>query len=188
MSLKTFTAGLFALTALFASQAQADTYAIDDTHAAANFAVKHLGIADTHGRFNAIKGEYNLDGANSSINIEIDVASIDSNNKKRDDHLRGPDFFNVKQFPKMTFKSTKVTPGANDMFKVEGKLTIRGVTKDITIDVKKTGEGDDPWGNHRTGFETSFSINRMDYGVKYMPDGLGHDVKITLALEGIKKK
>lgn len=184
---KLMTAGLFALTALVAGNAAADTYAIDNAHTSAIWAVKHLGISNTYGRFNGVKGEYNFDGANSSINIEIDAASIDSNDKKRDDHLRGPDFFNVKQFPKLTFKSTKVTPAGDD-YKVEGELTIHGVTKQITVDVKKIGEGDDPWGNHRTGFETSFTINRMDFGVKYMPDGLSHDVKITLALEGIKKK
>lgn len=187
MSLKTLAAGLLAATTLFAGQAQADTYVIDNSHTSAIFAVKHLGISNTYGRFNKISGEYDFDGAKSSVKVEIAADSIDSNSKKRDDHLKGPDFFNVKQFPKITFESTKITP-AGDTFKVEGNLTLHGITKAISFDMKKTGEGDDPWGNHRTGFEGTLTINRMDFGVKYMPDGLSHDVKIILALEGIKKK
>jgi polyisoprenoid-binding protein YceI len=121
------------------------------------------------------------------LTIEIDAASINTGNKKRDDHLKGPDFFNVKQFPKLTFKSTKVEK-KGDAYSVTGDLTIHGVTKSVTVDVKKTGMGKDPWGNERIGFTTNFTIKRSDYGITHMANGLSDEVQLMLSAEAIKGK
>lgn len=174
---------------LFAGSALADNYKVDPDHTFALFGVSHLGIGTAYGRFDHSSGGFVVDGAAlQSVNIEIDAATVDTANKKRDTHLAGPDFFNVKQYPKLTFKSTAVEKSGDNTFKVTGDLTIRGVTKSMTIDVTRTGAGPDPWGNQRMGFETTFTINRMDFGVAFMPDGLGKEVKIILATEGIKEK
>ncbi len=168
----------------------ADTYNVDSAHAAAMFKVGHLGIGYTWGTFNDLSGSYTLDKknpANSSINITIKTASVDTNNQKRDDHLRGPDFFNAKQFPTLTFESTKVEKAKGDDLKVTGKLTMHGVTKTITVPVKKVGEGKDPWGNYRTGYEAMFVVNRHDYGITFMKGVAGDDITVHLALEGVKK-
>jgi len=167
-----------------------EAFSVDETHASVLFRVSHLNIAPFYGRFNDISGTFFLDEDNprdSIIDITVRTDSVDTNNQKRDDHLRSPDFFNVKQFPVATFKSTSVRNAGDDAFRVTGDLTINGKTNEITIDVDKTGEGSDPWGGYRSGFETSFEISRMDYGVSYMPEGLGETVKMIIALEGVRK-
>lgn len=182
----------FALVALLSTPALAapTTYKIDNGHTAALFAVKHLGISHTHGRFNTVAGQFTLDDADptkSSVSVEIDANSIDSNEKKRDDHLRGPDFFNVKQFPKITFKSTAVKKTGDKQFDVTGDLTIHGVTKSVTLPVTLVGQGQDPWGGTRAGFDAALTIKRADYGVSFMPEGIGEDIHIRLAVEGVKQ-
>lgn len=166
------------------------TFKVDNSHAFAGFAINHLGISTTHGRFNTISGSFVVDDADpskSSITLELDANSIDSNDKKRDEHLRGPDFFNVKQFPKLTFQSTAVKKTGDKQWDVTGDLTIKGVKKSVTAQVTHVGSGTDPWGGFRSGFDTQIKINRLDFGVSYMPEGLGKDVTITLAIEGIKQ-
>lgn len=183
-----------ALTAAFLSASPAlaaDNYQIDGVHSSAVFKIKHLNIANVYGRFNDISGSVMVDAANpakSSVEIVIKTDSVDTNNEKRDAHLKSPDFFNAKQFPTLSFKSTKVEKMSADKYKVSGNLTLHGVTKAISFTFHKTGEGKDPWGNMRMGGEASFTVNRMDYGVKYMPDGLSHDVTIMVAFEGVKQK
>lgn len=167
----------------------AESYKIDPVHSTVQFGVDHLGIAKFWGRFNEVAGTIAFDEkdpSQSKVTLEIAAASVDTNNKKRDDHLRGPDFFNAKQFPKITFVSKKVVKKSDDTFEVTGDLTVRGTTKTITVPVKHTGAGKDPWGGFRRGFEASFTINRLDYGVSFMPEGLGKDVTIVLAIEAIK--
>jgi polyisoprenoid-binding protein YceI len=176
---------------LFGGQAlAADTYELDAVHSHAMFKIMHLGLANQYGRFNDLSGTVVVDEknpANSKVEVTIKTASVDTKNEKRDEHLRSPDFFNAKQFPNLTFKSTKVEAAGKDTYKVTGNLTLRGVTKPITFTFKKNGEGKDPWGNFRMGGETTFTINRMDYGINYMPDGLGKDVTLMLTFEGVKK-
>lgn len=168
----------------------ADSYKVDGSHAFAVFKVMHLGVAPAYGMFRKIDGEFTIDDADpskSTVQITIDASSVFTADKKRDEHLQGPDFFDAKQFPKMTFKSKSVAR-SGDTFKVTGDLTIKGKTKEVTLDMVKTGAGADPWGNTRIGFETTLRINRMDFGVDYMPDGLGKEVTLMLSLEGIQKK
>jgi polyisoprenoid-binding protein YceI len=174
--------------ALLAAPAAADDYAIDPTHTAVLFRVKHLGVSYTYGRFNEVEGTFKLkDGLPDAIQVTIQAKSVDTGNKKRDDHLRGPDFFNVKQFPTITFKSKAVKRTGTDTFEVTGELSLHGKTKEITFAAKKIGEGKDPWGGYRAGAELVFTVKRSEFGMTYMPDGIGDDVRIVVGVEGIKK-
>ena len=182
----------FALPALLALSlplAAADTYSVDVTHSAALFSVTHLGISNTHGRFNAIDGTLTWDAADvskSAISIVIKTESVDSNAEKRDQHLRSPDFFNAKQFPTLTFTSSSFTKVDDSTYTVVGEAELVGNKKPLTVTVKKIGEGKDPWGGYRIGFETSFVLKRSDFGIKGVP-GVGDDVNVTFAIEGVKK-
>jgi len=166
--------------------AEDTTFAIDSMHTSVLFKANHLGIANFYGRFNTVSGTFNL-GDGGSIDVTIDVNSVDSNSADRDKHLKGADFFNASQFPTATFKSTSIV-GEGDEFEVTGDLTIRGTTKEIEFALIKTGEGDrgERFG-YRAGWETELVINRMDYGISYMPDALGKDVTLILAIEGIRE-
>ncbi|MDA1114813.1 MAG: YceI family protein [Planctomycetota bacterium] len=165
-------------------------FKVDATHSWVLFKINHLGLGTAWGSFNDFSGNFVLDSektADSSVSMTIDAGSVDTNNKKRNDHLKGPDFFNAKEFPTITFTSSKVT-GKGDNFQVTGTLTLLGKEKEITVDVKMVGEGGDPWGNHRAGFEGSFTLDRTDFGMDFMKDGgLGSEVSVTLAFEGIRE-
>jgi polyisoprenoid-binding protein YceI len=163
------------------------TYKIDNTHSTAVFRLTHLNVGAAWGRVNDPQGTFSVTDSGLNVDVALDVSKVDTDNAKRDDHLRGPDFFNAKQFPQMTFKSTSSKKLSDSAFEVTGDLTIKGTTKPITVTMNKIGEGKDPWGNYRFGVETEFTINRLDYGVSYMPEGLGKDVKIFIALEGVRQ-
>ena len=166
----------------------AGTYEIDAGHSALIWRAQHFGAGYTYGWFRDFSGSFVVDAdpGKSSIELTAKVESIDSNVKKRDDHLRSPDFFNAAQFPTLTFKSTKVE-AAGALFKVTGDLNLHGVTKSITIDVKPVGSGVDPMNAMRAGYEAQVTIDRMDYGIAFMPDGIGKKIDLTLAFEGVKK-
>lgn len=174
----------------FVPAASAANYTVDNVHTSVLFKTTHLNVTPFWGRFNKVTGTFAFDAANaaaSKLAIEIDVGSIFTAEKKRDDHLKSPDFFNAKQFPTITFASTAVKAGnKSGSYLVTGDLTIRGIKKSITVEFTKTGEGKDPWGGERIGFEGQFTVNRLDYGVSYMPDALGKDVTIVVTVEGIK--
>ncbi len=168
----------------------ADTYELDPVHSHANFKIMHLDVGYQHGRFNDIKGMVWVDEktpANSKVEVTVMTNSVDTKNKKRDEHLMSPDFFNAKQFPTLSFKSTQVMAAGKDMYKVMGNLSLHGVTKPIQFTLKKTGEGKDPWGNFRMGGEAVFTIKRSDFGMTFMMPGLGDEVTLMLSFEGIKK-
>lgn len=168
--------------------AQAANFTIDGGHSSVLFRIKHFGVSNFYGRFNSVKGEIAWDAKNvekSSISIEIDAASVDSNSKDRDNHLRNADFLNAKEFPTLTFKSKSVKKNGEQL-EVTGDFTMHGVTKSITTLVDFTGEGETVYG-YRAGFETSFEIKRSDYGVSGLLEGLSDNVRITVALEGVKK-
>src|SRR5438067_9388934 len=127
-----------------AAASAAETYKLDPVHSSVLFKAKHLNVADFYGRFNDFTGTVTFDNANpsnSSVNLEVKVESLDTHEPKRDQHLKSPDFFNAKQFPVITFKSTKVEKGSADSYKVTGDFTLHGVMKPVTIEFKKTGEG-----------------------------------------------
>jgi polyisoprenoid-binding protein YceI len=167
----------------------ADTYKIDPVHSSVLFSIKHLGVTDFYGGFNEIAGTVAFDSADaskSSVDVSVPVESLNSRNPKRDQHLKSPDFFNSKQFPTLTFKSTKVE-GSGDSYKVSGDLTVHGVTKPITVDFRRGPDGKGQGGEARGGGETRFTIKRSDYGMTFMPGALGDEVNIVLSLEGAKQ-
>lgn len=169
--------------------AEATPFTIDPVHSTVLFRVKHLNASHSYGRFNEPTGTFLLDpadAAGSSINITLDINKIDTANDKRDAHLRSPDFFSAKEFASATFKSTSVTPGANDSFTVEGDLTIRGVTKKVSTTLTKVGEGPGMQGKTVYGFDASFTIKRSDFAIDYGPKVLGDEVTLTIAIEGAR--
>ncbi len=165
------------------------TYTVDGTHAYAIFSIDHKGIAPNYGRFNVITGTlvYGSDTSKNSIDLNIDPNSVDTGHKRRDKHLRGPDFFDTKQFPTIKFVSEKWKKTGDKTYDVTGKLTFHGVTQAMTVKVQKTGSGTDRRGNARVGLVTHFEIDRMAFGVTYSPKGLGRVVKVTLSMETVNK-
>jgi polyisoprenoid-binding protein YceI len=167
----------------------ADTFKIDPVESSVVFSVMDLGVNNFYGRFNDISGTVVLDKADpskSSFDLTIPVESVDTKNEKRDQHLKSPDFFNAKQFPVMTFKSKKVE-GSGDEFTVTGDFTLHGVTKPLTLEVKKIGEGKGMKGEMRAGGEARFTIKRSDHGMDFMQGPLGDEINIIVSLQGIKQ-
>ena len=182
---------------VFAAVAQAETYAIDPTHSSVGFKVKHMMVSNVRGEFTDFEGTYTFDPdrpQDASVDVEIRVTSVDTGNEKRDDHLRSDEFFGVEEHPVMTFKSTKVVAEGDDEYTLYGDLTIRGVTRNVALEVEFNGKVQDPWGNTRTGFEASGEINRKDFGVNFsatLDNGglvVADDVEIELEIEGILQK
>lgn len=181
----------FVATSLLATSAtcEAADYDLDNSHTALIFGVSHFGYSFTYGRFNTVAGEFSFDKENptdSSFKFEIDTGSVDTNDAKRDEHLRGPDFFDAKQFPKITFESTSVR-AADEGLEMVGNMTMHGVTKEVTIPFKYLGEGEGPYGKYRCGFSAQLMLQRGEYGMKAMAPMIGDDVSITLSFEGIQK-
>lgn len=181
--------GSVALTSL---PALADKYVIDTkgAHASINFEIQHLGYSWLTGRFNDFSGDFTYDPkdvAASKINVSINTNSVDSNHAERDKHLRSDDFLNVAKFPTATFVSTKIVPDDNDEFDIVGDLTLNGVTKSVTIEVDKIGEGKDPWGGYRVGFEGETEIRLKDFNIKQDLGPASQTVKLKLHVEGIKQ-
>src|SRR5437588_8785843 len=181
---------VFAILSAFVLSANAaDTFKVDPVHTFVLFSVQHLGIANTYGRFNDISGTVVFDKDNpwkSSVELSVPVESLDTHNLKREQSLKSPDYFDAKQFPTITFKSTKVE-GSGDTLKVSGDLTIHGVTKPLSVDFKKGGEGKGVFGEMRGGGETRFTIKRSDFGMTFQQGAIGDEVTIILSVEGIKK-
>src|SRR5262245_2072933 len=169
--------------------AAADTYAVGPGHSSFTFRVSHLGISDVHGRFNDFSGTFTVDKdapGKSSFALSIKVTSIDTAVKKRDDHLRSADFFDVKAHPTMTFKSTAVKAVAGG-YQVTGDLTMHGVKKSVTFTLKGGKTAEFPKGTHRIGFTTALTLKRSDFGMKSLLPAVGDEVHITIGMEGVKK-
>ena len=171
------------------------SYTFDLSHSSVGFTVRHLMISKVHGRFQSWTGTLEIDEADltrSKVAVEIDAASIDTKEPKRDDHLRSPDFFDVEKFAKITFTSTKVVAVDGERLHVTGDLTIHGVTRAVVLDVERGGEVKDPWGGTRTGFSATTSISRKDYGLHWnalLEAGgvaVGDKITITLEIEAIQ--
>jgi len=186
---KHLVAGAVAAVVLWALPAAAQTYTIDPVHTSLVFRVKHMNAAYVYGMFRQVSGTVVVDEANparSSINIEVDANSVFTANEQRDNHLRSPDFFNTRQFPTITFRSTQVRRVNANTVQVTGNLTIRGVTRPVTANVVMTGKGKSPQGKDLVGFETTFDIKRSDFGIRYGLPGLGDDVRVILSVEAAK--
>ena len=169
----------------------ADTYEIDAAHSMIIFRAKHNGVSYNYGRFNEFSGKITMDAdmSNSTVEFEVKAASVDTGNEKRDQHLRSSDFFSAKQFPVITFKSTKVSAkdGKADVLEVTGDLELHGVKKSITVDVEITGRGQGRQGESLIGFESTFTINRSEFGMTYGMGSVGDDIRITVSIEAAQK-
>jgi len=184
----------FPTTGLFAS-----TFNIDTAHSMVGFKIKHLVISTVTGRFNQFEGQYDFDektGKLENVSIEIQTASIDTNEPDRDKHLKSPDFFDVekKENSTITFKTTKVEYKNKKPIKMTGEFKMHGVTKPLTLDVTYNGSITDPWGNERNAFLASGKIKRKDFGLtwnKTLDKGgvmIGEDVDLVIEIEGKVKK
>lgn len=175
------------------SQAAPAEFAIDSVHSGVIFKIQHAGVSNFYGRFNKLAGSVTWDAASpeaTTINATIDAASVDSNNKDRDKHLSGTDFFNAKQFPEITFKSTKLTKKGENTYELAGELSMVGKSKPVTGTLVVTGEKDaGKQFGYRVGMEATFTIKRTDFGMSYGVDKnvLGDDVTITVGFAGVKR-
>ena len=145
------------------------TFVLDKSHTEVGFVARHLMVSKVRGRFTDYEGTIVVadDPAASSVEVIIQAASINTNDEGRDNHVRTNDFLSVDQFPTLTFRSTKVDLGSNGDWKVNGDMTVRGVTRPIVLDVEFEGVIQDPWGNQRLGFTASGEIDRNDFGVSF---------------------
>lgn len=175
--------------ALGAVAPAADTYKVDPVHSMVMFRAVRMGVANIYGRFNVFSGTFTVDETNpaaSSIEIEVRTESVDTGAEGRDNHLRSPDFFNAKQFPTMTFKSTAVKSLGGDEFEVTGNYTLLGVTKPITARVVRIGSGTDRRSRAKTmGLEATFTVKRTDFGMKFMAGPLSDEIQVTVAVRGV---
>jgi len=168
---------------------------IDLAHSEVGFKIRHL-VSKTKGRFDSFSGTIEFDikkPKNIKVNVDIETQSLNTNNEKRDAHLRNADFFNVEKFPKMTFTGNKSKKAGKNKYKVMGELTMLGVSKPVSLDVEYLGETTDPWGGTRNGFTVSGNIDRKDWGMVYnITDKggvvVGDKVEILIEIEGVKKK
>ena len=165
-------------------------YRIDPAHSVVQFRISHLGYSWMVGVFDRISGSFVYDPAagpaGQKVSVEIETASIDTGHAERDKHLRSPGFLDVKKFPMASFVSTGYEGDAGGGT-MKGNLTLMGVTKPIAIAVKKVGEGDDPWGGYRAGFEGTVTINRRDFNAGRMLGPASESMDFFLSLEGIRR-
>lgn len=165
---------------------------IDASHSSIRFAVDHMVISEVEGIFSTYEGSIittKSDFSDAKINFTVDVNSVNTDNAKRDEHLRGADFFETEKYPKMTFVSTSVQKTGENKYNLKGKLSLHGVTKEITLAMTYGGTTKDPWGNTKAGLKVTGVINRTDFGLKYnsvLEAGslmIGEEVTITAKVE-----
>ena len=177
---------------VWSSSVLAMVYEVDPVHSMVLYRIKHQGVSENWGRFNDKTGTIVFDAkdiSKGSVEFTVKAESIDTAVQKRDDHLRGPDFFNVKQFPVITFKSKKISAAkGKDSYNVEGDLNIHGVTKPIKLAVRKTGEGKDQKGNALIGFATEVQLKRTDFGLNFMVGPISDELNVVITLEAVEKK
>ena len=172
---------------LVAVEVRADDYTVDLEHSSILFKINHWGVSDTWGRFNEFSGKLTVDGRQpKALEMTVKAETIDTNSKKRDDHLRGPDFFNAEQFPEITFKSKALRKLDGNKYEAKGTLALHGESKEITVPLERIGSGPG-MNDHRTGFEAVFTIRRSDFGITFAEGILGEDVRMTVAIEGVRK-
>jgi polyisoprenoid-binding protein YceI len=172
-----------------------ETWQVDPVHSYLQFNIRHFVVSKVHGRFTKWGGTIQLDDqqpANSKVNIEIDVNSIDTGDARRDGHLKTADFFDTEKYPQITFESTKIEPAGTNEYRVTGDLTIRGVSNPVTLEVEHGGEVKDPWGNQRGGFSIKGSFDRRDFGLSFNQTlegggpALGDKIELVSDLEATK--
>lgn len=181
---------LLAASALFPAFASAATWTIDPNHTAAHFSVRHLAVSNVRGEFGNVRGTISFDEqdpSKSSIEATIDATTVNTRVAARDSDLKSASFFDVEKFPTITFKSTRVRASGPNSFAVDGDLTIRGVTKPVTLQIEATPPVKDAKGNERRGAEATTKVNRKDFGVSGASASVGDDVQITIDIEAVHK-
>lgn len=158
-------------------------YKIDSVHSSVIFKIKHMNVANFYGRVNEASGSFDV-REGGSIDVKINMSSLASGNAKRDQHLAGPDFFSVKEFPEAGFKSTSIKKTGAHTYEATGDMTLHGVTKPVTAKIEHTGEGKGRGGKPVAGIEARATIKRADFGMSYGGPMLGADVELIVALEG----
>jgi polyisoprenoid-binding protein YceI len=173
------------------------TWKIDPAHSEVNFSVRHMMISNVRGQFEQFTGTVNFNEENpslSSVDVQINTASISTKESMRDNHLKSPDFLDVEKYPTMTFKSKYVRPTGKNSGEIVGDLTIRDVTHEVVLDVEYSGQAKSPWGTTSAGFTANAKINRKDFGLTWnqaLETGgvlVGDDIKITIELEVVKEE
>ena len=176
-----------------AAATKTTTYHIDKAHSEVTFQVRHL-LTKVRGRFSEFNGIIDFDEEQperSSAEVTVQAATVDTNERDRDTHLRSADFFDVEHFPTLTFGSRRIVPKGGGAFELQGDLTIHGVTRQVAFDVQLLGKAKDPWGNERIAFEAETVVNRKDYGLNWnavLETGsflVGDEVKINLSIQAI---
>jgi len=190
--LKKTLAALVLGSALVGGQAFAADYAIDKEgqHAFVNFKISHLGYSWLWGTFKDFDGSFSFDAdkpEQSKVNVTLKTASVDTNHAERDKHLRSDDFLNVAKHPTATFESTSVKSTGEGTADITGNLTLNGVTKPVVIAAKFIGEGDDPWGGYRAGFEGSTTLTLKDFDIKMDLGPASQTVDLIISVEGVRK-
>ncbi|CJL44404.1 Uncharacterized conserved protein [Streptococcus pneumoniae] len=190
--LKKTLAALVLGSALVGGQAFAADYAIDKQgqHAFVNFKISHLGYSWLWGTFKDFDGSFSFDAdkpEQSKVNVTLKTASVDTNHAERDKHLRSDDFLNVAKHPTATFESTSVKSTGEGTADITGNLTLNGVTKPVVIAAKFIGEGDDPWGGYRAGFEGSTTLTLKDFDIKMDLGPASQTVDLIISVEGVRK-
>jgi polyisoprenoid-binding protein YceI len=173
----------------------AGTFAVDASHSTVQFVARHMMVSKVRGKFGSYSGTITVadDPLQSSVQISIDPATVDTGDEGRDGHLTSPDFFDVAAHPEITFTSTAVRQDQGATFAVDGDLTVRGVTKPITLDVDFEGVGQDPWGGERIGFSTEIELDREDFGLTWnqaLETGgvlVGKKVRIDIDIEAVRQ-
>jgi polyisoprenoid-binding protein YceI len=169
---------------------------VDTTHSSIDFTIRHMMIAKVKGSFNSFEAQIEADPEDlttANVQFSIDLSSIDTRNADRDNHLRTGDFFDIEQYPKMTFQSTSITKKGDGEYNVTGNVTLHGVTRPETFVVSFEGAGKDPWGNEKVGFSGNGSLKRSDYGLTYnaaLETGgvlIGDEVKVFIEVEAAKQ-
>jgi polyisoprenoid-binding protein YceI len=169
-----------------AAGAAGQSHKVDPVHSTVLFKIQHFGAGNFYGRFNDASGTIVLDPkepGKSTVELQVKADSIDTANEKRDQHVKGPDFFNVKQFPLITFKGKDLKKTGDTKYEVTGDLTLHGVTKEVKIQAEQVGSGKGMGGEIRTGFEATFKLKRSDFGMKFMVGPVGDEVQIIASLE-----
>ncbi len=190
--LKKTLAALILGSALVGGQAFAADYAIDKEgqHAFVNFKISHLGYSWLWGTFNDFDGDFSFDAAKpeeSKVNVTLKTASVDTNHAERDKHLRSDDLLNVAKHPTATFESTSVKSTGEGTADITGNLTLNGVTKPVVIAARFIGEGKDPWGGYRAGFEGSTTLTLKDFDIKMDLGPASQTVDLIISVEGVRK-
>lgn len=187
---KILLSAVFAASTLTTAETMAENstkkFAIDAAHSSVNFSVSHMGYAEMTGRFNKLSGNVEVTQSGiATINIDIDSASVDTNHEKRDTHLRSPDFFNAKQFPRITLNSDiDLTEKTKTLV---GEVSMLGKTRTVNFLVEKGKEGKDPWGLHRIGYTAQATIKRSDFGMNFMQGGIGDDIVVNVNIEAVQQ-